>query len=398
MGGYATWQDADDDFLVDIGANSLGEPLPGLAPRVTTAEAGFNFGTRGLAGFANAEYALGDGLTLIGGLRYTASRQRFRGCTKTGTDPALGQVYANLSALARGKFPVTDPLPANGCISLDAVTLLPGLTSDRLSEDNVSWRAGLNYRTAGDALLYASAARGYKSGSFPSLSASNSRQFLPVTQESLLAFEAGVKAPLAAEEARVEAAAFYYDYRDKQVRGRVLDAVFGSLEALVNIPEARVFGFEVAVRAHPTQGLDVGAAVTFADSRVVRFSGIGQDGRPMDFAGSSFPYSPRWQAVADANYEWPLAEDRRAFVGGNIAYRSATNASLGDDPELRLRAYATLDLRAGVRAADGSWSLGVFGRNVTDAYYWNNMFRFTDVRIRIAARPVTYGLMLTLRQ
>ena len=79
-------------------------------------------------------------------------------------------------------------------------------------------------------------------------------------------------------------------------------------------------------------------------------------------------------------------------------HHSATNASLGDDPELRLRSYVTLDLRAGLRAADSRWSLGAFGRNVTNVYYWNNMFRFTDTRIRIAARPVTYGLTLSIRR
>ena len=157
-------------------------------------------------------------------------------------------------------------------------------------------------------------------------------------------------------------------------------------------------GFEAAIRARPVPGLDLGAALTFTDSLVQRFSGIGQNGVTADFAGSAFPYSPQWQAVADATYDWSIGADRRAFVGGNVTHHSATNASLGDDPELRLRSYVTLDLRAGLRAADSLWSLGAFGRNVTNVFYWNNMFRFTDTRIRIAARPVTYGLMLTVRR
>ena len=154
----------------------------------------------------------------------------------------------------------------------------------------------------------------------------------------------------------------------------------------------------LTVPSRPLPSLDLGEALTFADSKVERFSGIAQDGSRIDFAGSAFPYSPRWQAVADATYEWSVGADRRAFVGGNVTHHSATNASLGDDPELRLRSYVTLDLRAGLRAADGRWSLGVFGRNVTNVYYWNNMFRFIDTRIRIAARPVTYGLTLSIRR
>ena len=102
--------------------------------------------------------------------------------------------------------------------------------------------------------------------------------------------------------------------------------------------------------------------------------------------------------MADATYEWSIGADHRAFVGGNVTHHSATNASQGDDPELHLRSYVTLDLRAGLRAADSRWSLGAFGRNVANVYYWNNMFRFTDTRICIAARPVTYGVMLTVRR
>ena len=397
-GGYATRQIAEDDFTADVGDLSLAEPLPGIVPRVTTAAGDYLFRTHSLALFGNFEYQLNDRLTLIGGLRYTASRQQFEGCEKSGADPALGQLLGFLSAFARGALPVIDPVPPNGCVSIDAATLRQGLTRDRLNEDNVSWRAGLNYKTAGDTLVYASVAKGHKSGSFPSVSASSSTQYLPVTQESLLAYEAGVKAPLAGGAVRLEAAAFYYDYRDKQVRGRVLDPVFGAVEALVNIPASRVHGFEAAVRARPVPGLDLSAALIFTDSKVERFRGIAQDGSRIDFAGSPFPYSPRWQAVGDATYDWSISTDRMAFVGGNVTYRSATNASVGDDRELRLRPYVTLDLRAGLRAADGRWSLSAFGRNVTNVYYWNNMFRFIDTRIRIAARPVTYGLTLSIRR
>jgi hypothetical protein len=134
------------------------------------------------------------------------------------------------------------------------------------------------------------------------------------------------------------------------------------------------------------------------DSKVQRFTGYDQNGVLTDFAGSPFPYSPRFQMVANATYEWTVGADLRSFVGADLTHHSATNASLGNDPELRLRPYATLDLRAGVRAADDGWSMIVWGRNVTNAYYWSNMYRFTDTLVRIAARPVTYGLTLSIRR
>jgi hypothetical protein len=41
--------------------------------------------------------------------------------------------------------------------------------------------------------------------------------------------------------------------------------------------------------------------------------------------------------VANATYEWTVGADLRSFVGADLTHHSATNASLGNDPELRLR-------------------------------------------------------------
>ena len=50
-------------------------------------------------------------------------------------------------------------------------------------------------------------------------------------------------------------AAFYYDYRDKQLKGRAPDPIFVSLDALVQIPKSYVEGLELQIDARPIQGL-----------------------------------------------------------------------------------------------------------------------------------------------
>jgi outer membrane receptor protein involved in Fe transport len=125
----------------------------------------------------------------------------------------------------------------------------------------------------------------------------------PVSQESLLAYEVGVKAPISGGMVRVEASGFYYDYRNKQVRGRVADPVFGAVEALVNIPKSRVFGFQGSLRARPARGLDLGVSAVVVDSKVQRFTGYDQNGVLTDFAGSPFPIRPasRWSRTRPTN-------------------------------------------------------------------------------------------------
>jgi outer membrane receptor for ferrienterochelin and colicin len=53
--------------------------------------------------------------------------------------------------------------------------------------------------------------------------------------------------------AQVNAAVFYYDYADKQLKGRVVanPNVFGPLEALVNVPRSQVQGAEIQVDLAP---------------------------------------------------------------------------------------------------------------------------------------------------
>ncbi|WP_257539328.1 hypothetical protein [Sphingobium sp. CFD-1] len=52
---------------------------------------------------------------------------------------------------------------------------------------------------------------------------------------------------------------------------------------------------------------------------------------------------------------------------------SKTNATLGHAPASVIQSFATLDLRAGVKALDDRWSFSIWGRNVTNSYYWTNV-------------------------
>ncbi len=144
--------------------------------------------------FANVDYDIGDIVTLHGGIRYTDSKIDFQGCTAD-SDGTLGTGLQNLINFLRGLGGLPSiTIPVGGCVTLDAATLTPGLVVNNLDEDNVSWRAGIDVKPSSDLLLYASVSKGYKSGSFPLLSASDTLQFNPVTQEAVIAYELGFKA------------------------------------------------------------------------------------------------------------------------------------------------------------------------------------------------------------
>lgn len=355
---------------------------------------------RSWALFASTEWTLTDRLGLELGARYTDSRNRFTGCSADSGNGELAAAFGALQALGAflGATPTTTTSPG-GCVTIVDGNFNVGETSATLHEDNVSWRAGLNWKASDSTLIYGNVSRGFKAGNFPTLSASSAAQFTPAVQERLTAYEAGFKASLAAGYAQLNGAAFYYDYIDKQLRGRVTDPIFGQLEALVNVPKSHVQGAELQGLWRITRDLTGSLGLAYIDTRIDgRFENFSQfGGPPQSFSGNAFPYSPKWQATTDLEYTHPIGASLTGFIGGALTYRDATKGGLEDDPRLAIDSYALLDLRIGVESDNGRWRVMVFGRNITDKYYWNNVLKAQDNVIRYAGRPASYGIIFTLQ-
>jgi outer membrane receptor protein involved in Fe transport len=64
---------------------------------------------------------------------------------------------------------------------------------------------------------------------------------------------------------------------------------------------------------------------------------------------------------------------------------------------LAIASYTLLDLRAGIGSANDRWKLSIWGRNVTNKYYWTNAYKLADISARFAGRPATYGATLSFR-
>ncbi|WP_196221855.1 TonB-dependent receptor [Sphingobium sp. CAP-1] len=380
-----------DNFLVNDSTNTA--ILPGFG--VDNGNTTITENIRDLAAFGNVEYKVTDQLTILAGARYTDTKNDYTACMRGG--PGQQFVFWQLSQAISG---VAQPAPdANTCVNMDETTFLLIRTpfQSKLYEDNVSWRVGVNYKPTRDVLLYSLVSRGYKSGNFPTVPASTTQQFAPVKQESVTAYEIGIKATALDRRLQVNAAIFHYTYDDKQIRGLVIDPIFNQLEKLVNVPKSRINGAEIDITARPMSGLTLRTAGTWIDSKVLNFVGINNDRVLGDYRGSELPFSPKWQLVGDAEYRWALSSDLNAFAGANILYNSKTNSTLGAPESSRIKAFATLDLRAGISGPDDKWTLSVWGRNVTDTYYWTNQFVTQDVIVRYTAMPATFGLSASYR-
>jgi outer membrane receptor protein involved in Fe transport len=363
--------------------------------------------------FGNVEYDIVPTLTLKGGARYTKSKRDADLCTRdlsASTD--VGKFFYNI--LLGGAF---GPYVRGTCYVInDQATAIngvqPGHTGQyagALDESNVSWRVGLDWKPQPGLLIYGNVAKGYKAGSFPTVSATVFTAFFPVNQESVISYEAGLKASLFNNTLNVAAAGYYYDYSDKQIRSKRLAPPFGILDVLQNIPKSDVKGFELEVSGSPVAGLTTSLALNYTDAQIKSFTGINAAGVVADFDGTRVPFTPKYQALFSADYRQALSSSMDGFVGGSVSYRSGTVAIIGGDfatPTITsssvgnpfiIDAYALVDLRAGFAATDNRWRVSIYGKNVLNKYYWSNVVAAFDTIGRYAGMPATYGVSYSRR-
>jgi outer membrane receptor protein involved in Fe transport len=266
-----------------------------------------------------------------------------------------------------------------------------------LSENNVSWRTGLDYKLQPGMLLYANISKGYKAGSFGAIPGSVTTEYKPVTQESVLSYEGGFKGSFLDKRLQANAAAFYYDYKDKQLRTKLIDPVFGIVDALVNIPKSKSQGIELSLNAAPVTGLTAGVQLLYLDSKIIEYTGVNAAGQLANFKDAKVPFSPKYQASVTTDYVFPL-RSIDGFVGTTVSYRDRSNAIVGfDDPTYQITGYTLVDLRAGIKAHDDRWRAQVWGKNVTDKYYWTNVVASYDTLGRYPAIGATYGVTVSAR-
>jgi outer membrane receptor protein involved in Fe transport len=284
----------------------------------------------------------------------------------------------------------------------------PGRYQASLDEHNISWRTGIDWKAAPGMLYYANIAKGYKAGGFPTVSASTFSQYLPVRQESVVSYEAGFKGTFFDRSLQFNAAAFYYDYTDKQLRSKLNAQPFGILDVLQNIPKSNVKGVELELTSQPLHGLIINANVTYLNAVIEEFTGINAAGVSANFAGSPMPFTPKYQAGLNMDYTFGLTGRLNGFVGESTNYRSSTVAVVGGNVNgpttismsscvSCIDAYATLDLRAGVSTPDDKTRVWLWGKNVLDKYYWNNVVVATDTAGRYAGMPATFGISFSWR-
>ncbi len=345
--------------------------------------------------FANADWTLTETLSLTTGIRYTEDETSYVGCSADFNGSMLPNVNVVNRFLVTTRYGATPaPIVANGCVTYDPPTNVFGELAHVLKEDNVSWRVTLDWQAMDDLLVFASVSEGAKAGNTPINAANVSFQQDPARQEKLRAYEIGAKASLT-PDLQVNASAFYYDYRDKQLSVYFADPIYTALARLQNVPDAEATGAEADLTWHATDNLIFTGSATWLETKIINYQGTNAAGQPQTYDGVAFPYSPELQVAGTVIYDAPISDTLGMQLALNARWQDESAADLGDSPGYVIDAYGLVNASAGIHDLGGKWSLSVWARNLTDEYYWTSVASNANVVVRFPGMPRTYGASLT---
>jgi iron complex outermembrane receptor protein len=238
------------------------------------------------------------------------------------------------------------------------------------SWDNTSWRLGFEYKPTDGAMLYASVATGFKSGGFTNelLPTGEFNRYRP---EELTAHEVGLNVNLPGRRWKLLSSAFWYDFRDLQVRTvTILDT--RTVSVIDNAARARVRGLDVAVTARltPRLNLDFGGVWLPRREFVEYVNALTGD----TLSGNQIARAPRWSSSAALEYSLPVRSVGELHVRVDYSSRSRFFFTKENDPVMTQAGYGLLNLFLRFDFARERWYLFGSSRNVTNTDYFNQMF------------------------
>ncbi|MCE2391546.1 MAG: TonB-dependent receptor [Proteobacteria bacterium] len=334
-------------------------------------------GTQGV--FAQADFGLGDRLTLTLGGRYTWE-------DKDAEIGLIGDPGATGDCATRGPPFETGEPRLRDC--------RPVLV-DGESWSNFTPRVGLAWDWSDDLLAFAGYSRGFRSGGynvrFSDLSYVGSAPQSapgPYDEEVVDAFEIGLKSTLLDGHARLNVSAFHNEYDDLQ--RTVFDQ--SGVQEILNAASATIRGLEVEGMLALAERWVFEASAGWLDASYDDFEAVtSTTGKSASSLG--FAMAPEFTASLAATYDMHLPG------GGALIWRLSWSyvSELWTDDRNTIEAeeYRLLDASVTFLDEPGRWKLALFGRNLTDEIYFHFGSAALQHRFFWLTPPRTWGVELT---
>jgi len=377
-------------YGADTGAGFLRQPYVAAdGPNPTDLLFWDDFDTKVMSLYGQIEFDLSDTVELALAGRYDREKR-----SVSNRVPAIANSGLNLN--------LQNP-PFSGTPGLLNAALAGGeLPTRRESFTQFQPKATLSWAVSDAVNAYASYGVGFRSGGFNSVGTSATLNFwfnsdfvvdaangLPVAaglqiedeydKEVSTSVEAGIKADLMDGRLRFNAAVFKTDVEDNQFF-EFFAGPFGLLRTVTTIDDLTISGFEADATYLATENLSLFGGIGLLDSEIER-----NNNRPLS-VGNDVPQAPDMTANIGAQWISPMRDGMELVARVDYQYVGETffhtlqdeqvpniwrsfgfGPTMSDFSKSSRDAYGTLDARIGVESA--SWSVTLWGRNLTDEQY-----------------------------
>ena len=342
--------------------------------------------------FGNITAHLGDRIEVSGGLRQI-NFTRDSGLTSA---PGTSNRDPNISS-----WPAAAAFAAN----------------DKLS--TTIYAASAKYKITDDVMAYFNFGTSFRPGNivictvclaFPQAASARQLSFLRLGHETSKGFEIGFKTSWLDRRLKLNVAAFHQKFTNFPVRsatavqslgsytpgvgGAPATGTIGGAFAFVATNPATVKGVEAEVAFEPNENLSISANIAFADGKIS--NGVfpcvdlnndnAQDATPITGANlqafvdqvgadridtcrlnAAASAAPKWSGSMQAEYRHDFADNLKGYLRGLVSWRGST---VGEtlNPFDSVKAYALLNVFAGVRGDDDAWEIGAYVKNLANTH------------------------------
>lgn len=331
------------------------------------------------AGFAQANYSFTDRLRATVGLRYT--HDDFRSSNTTQFDLFGPTVHAGTS------------------------------------EDALSGKAEIDFDLTPRNMVYASISRGYKPGG---VSNNSTPLLVPLTYESehVWSYEIGSKNRFADNRVTLNAAAFFYDYRNLQYQ---MEDPVPYQGGVANVPKTRIWGAEAEAVIEVTNSLRFNGNITYLDGELVgdyitldpsRARAATLAAAELGFGpfdpytiglraeqtrntnGNKPPKLPKWQGAVGATHTLNIGSLGTLTSHAELIYRGKFQYRIFNDGARDVvPSYTQVNANFAFAPRDTNWTIGLTLTNIFDkasiaSRYSNPFGSFTTSDMYIPPRQV----------
>ena len=329
------------------------------------------------AAFANFDYRFSEEWAVSGGLRWTEDK-KFRNVNWTewyleDFDGVLVRFSENSNGDALFSGEGGAGLGASGRV-------------DKPTWDAIIWNVSLEYTPDNNTLLYGRIATGYRAGGLPG---DQDPSLTPVKEETLINYEAGVKALFFDQRLNLRGAAFYNDYDDYQLEHRINHPApetispfsTPTLSQTSNIDGTSIWGVELEASYYINERWRLSGFYAYLGSELGPFKSIvssdpnptflpwtvldWDSGEPITthyplektFNGGTLPMQPEHKGAATLTYARPLDGNRGTLeLLGTLSWSDEKFTQPQNIRSQVIPAYERLDLRGTWTSADEQWT------------------------------------------